>query len=141
MPRRRRVRYRKTRAGICILCGIDFPYLVCDHIIPLFEGGSDEDDNIRFICPNCHAIKTHAERKRWRPTPEQAARKKAALWTPEAIAHRELTNAERSRKISQAHLLPEARREKSERIKMRWEKERAKNPNAIRFSNLDDDDG
>lgn len=37
-----------------------------DHIIPLAEGGTDENDNIQAICAQCHDIKTHSEAKRGR---------------------------------------------------------------------------
>lgn len=29
-----------------------------DHIFPLEEGGSDEDDNVRCLCKPCHAVRT-----------------------------------------------------------------------------------
>lgn len=29
-----------------------------DHIIPLSEGGADDETNFQVLCPNCHATKT-----------------------------------------------------------------------------------
>lgn len=34
---------------------------VCDHIIPLAEGGSDRESNLQAICQQCDREKTHAE--------------------------------------------------------------------------------
>lgn len=40
-----------------------------DHIIPLAEGGKDEDENVQGLCAPCHDEKSRAEsaRGRWRP--------------------------------------------------------------------------
>lgn len=32
-----------------------------DHVIPLWGGGKDEDDNRQCLCPACHAAKTARE--------------------------------------------------------------------------------
>lgn len=37
---------------------------VCDHIIPLAEGGTDDDDNLQTICQECDKEKTAAEAAR-----------------------------------------------------------------------------
>ena len=29
-----------------------------DHIVPLTQGGSDEDSNIRCLCADCHQART-----------------------------------------------------------------------------------
>jgi 5-methylcytosine-specific restriction protein A len=34
---------------------------VVDHIQPLWDGGSDEDDNKQLLCVPCHDVKTRAE--------------------------------------------------------------------------------
>ena len=39
---------------------------VCDHIMPLFEGGTDDDDNLQTLCKACSDIKTTAESVRGR---------------------------------------------------------------------------
>ena len=33
----------------------------CDHIVPLWSGGSNEQSNLQAICANCHAGKTAKE--------------------------------------------------------------------------------
>lgn len=35
-----------------------------DHIIPLFEGGSNDDHNLQGLCYECHGIKTAEENLR-----------------------------------------------------------------------------
>lgn len=42
----------------CPCCGCRHPLLQKDHIVPKGEGGTDGPDNIWYICPNCHSIKT-----------------------------------------------------------------------------------
>ncbi len=32
-----------------------------DHIIPLWKGGADHQDNMQLLCPDCHSIKTFRE--------------------------------------------------------------------------------
>lgn len=39
---------------------------VCDHIVPLAEGGSDDDENLQTICQACDKVKTQAESMRGR---------------------------------------------------------------------------
>lgn len=39
---------------------------VLDHIVPKFEGGSDDDDNLQTICQACDKEKTHNESMRSR---------------------------------------------------------------------------
>jgi len=33
----------------------------CDHIVPIWDGGGNEDDNLQAICANCHAEKSCLE--------------------------------------------------------------------------------
>lgn len=35
-----------------------------DHIVPLQEGGSEDDSNVQALCKSCHDIKTHEESQR-----------------------------------------------------------------------------
>ena len=42
----------------CDAKGILTPSTVPDHIIPLSQGGSDDDGNIRCLCEPCHKIRT-----------------------------------------------------------------------------------
>lgn len=39
---------------------------VCDHIVPLAEGGTDGDSNLQTICQGCDKEKTQAESQRGR---------------------------------------------------------------------------
>lgn len=39
---------------------------VCDHIVPLSEGGGDDDDNLQTICQCCDKEKSAAEARRGR---------------------------------------------------------------------------
>jgi 5-methylcytosine-specific restriction protein A len=44
-----------------------------DHIVPLSQGGSDTEDNVRCLCRNCHAARTREQRLGGRtiiPVPE-----------------------------------------------------------------------
>jgi HNH endonuclease len=47
----------------CEICRIPYPELHTDHIIPKMLGGKDDPDNIQWICPNCHHLKSQAERR------------------------------------------------------------------------------
>lgn len=48
----------------CSYCGWNKG--VCDihHIIPKREGGTDEHDNLSYLCPNCHRLAGNGEIKR-----------------------------------------------------------------------------
>ncbi|GAB2913818.1 HNH endonuclease [Paralcaligenes ginsengisoli] len=35
-----------------------------DHIVPLFEGGADDESNTQGLCDDCHDVKSQAERLR-----------------------------------------------------------------------------
>jgi 5-methylcytosine-specific restriction protein A len=38
----------------------------CDHLVPVFDGGGEEIENLQAICAECHAIKTADEAARAR---------------------------------------------------------------------------
>ena len=67
-PRARRVteRVKKMVAGSqqwrCATCSEVLPSCFqVDHVTPLWKGGSNDADNLRALCPTCHATKTQAE--------------------------------------------------------------------------------
>ncbi len=55
-----------TRDGyICQMCrklvGNESPH--CDHIIPVSQGGTDDEDNLQTLCQPCHNRKTMEEER------------------------------------------------------------------------------
>lgn len=50
----------------CAICNEKFPeggsLFEVDHIHPLFLGGTNEQDNLQALCPNCHVLKARRER-------------------------------------------------------------------------------
>jgi 5-methylcytosine-specific restriction protein A len=68
-----------AREPLCRLCmqqGHTTLATIRDHIVPLAEGGTDDDENIQPICADCDDVKSKAERLRGRglalPTPAAA---------------------------------------------------------------------
>ena len=62
MNTRRRIMQRDGFA--CAGCGLIRMDHDCDHVIPLEQGGSNEDENLQLLCSGpdgCHAAKTKAE--------------------------------------------------------------------------------
>ncbi len=68
------------RAGACHYCGGDEDDLVVDHVIPVAQGGTDQDDNLVAACWPCNtekaallveewAARRIAAGKPWPPTP------------------------------------------------------------------------
>ena len=47
--------------GHCELCWLKSDDLDVDHIIPVFQGGSSEENNLRALCPLCHKRKSKGE--------------------------------------------------------------------------------
>jgi len=46
---------------LCRMCdekGFVTPGAEMDHIVPLFKGGSNDDDNLQMLCVECHLAKT-----------------------------------------------------------------------------------
>lgn len=57
-PRRPRA---KRPSGPCQKCGTVRRSLHREHIVPRWKGGSDEPDNIQWLCANCHEDKTRED--------------------------------------------------------------------------------
>ena len=56
-------------APLCVECerqGFISQAVELDHITPLFEGGSDQRDNLQGLCKACHKLKTQIESRRAR---------------------------------------------------------------------------
>lgn len=46
---------------LCRMCedaGLVTPGVEMDHIVPLFKGGTNDDDNLQMLCVECHRKKT-----------------------------------------------------------------------------------
>jgi 5-methylcytosine-specific restriction protein A len=53
-----------TKSPYCAMCGrlTDYPDgFQVDHIVPLFKGGLDEDENLQVLDHECHDKKTLAD--------------------------------------------------------------------------------
>lgn len=58
-----RIRYIKNRGGKCNRCGYDYIYILqIHHIIEKAKGGSDDENNLEILCPNCHILHHHLTR-------------------------------------------------------------------------------
>jgi 5-methylcytosine-specific restriction enzyme A len=63
-PQRRKIAQRQNwrcASTNCDLVG-ELEGYDLDHIIPLWKGGEDADDNLQALCPACHRRKTDLER-------------------------------------------------------------------------------
>jgi 5-methylcytosine-specific restriction protein A len=49
--------------GQCASCKERKDHLELDHKIPLWNGGTNDDDNLQILCYECHKEKTRAESK------------------------------------------------------------------------------
>ena len=63
---------REPLCRICMLAGRTTLATIRDHIVPLFEGGADDDANTQPICAACDQVKSKAERLRGRGLTAQA---------------------------------------------------------------------
>lgn len=49
---------------LCVMCderGAVTMGTELDHVVPVFRGGSNEDDNLQWLCTECHREKTAAD--------------------------------------------------------------------------------
>jgi 5-methylcytosine-specific restriction protein A len=63
MEIRARILRREPRCRICLDAGRLSVATEVDHVVPLEEEGSDEDQNLQGLCHDCHAEKTAAEQR------------------------------------------------------------------------------
>lgn len=42
---------------LCVICGTLRPHVDKDHIVPVYQGGSDGIDNLQPACPWCNSSK------------------------------------------------------------------------------------
>ena len=59
-----------TRNPLCVPCAAQGRVRVAtiaDHVVPLAQGGADDESNLQGICKACHRVKTQGEaaRGRW----------------------------------------------------------------------------
>ena len=54
-----REKIRKRDKGLCQVC--KRPGYIVDHVIPLWDGGGDEDSDKSLICAPCHDAKSELE--------------------------------------------------------------------------------
>jgi len=56
-----------TRQPFCVLCqaeGRTTLPTIRDHVVPLAEGGADDETNEQAVCQPCHDAKTQREARR-----------------------------------------------------------------------------
>jgi hypothetical protein len=82
--------------GNCAKCGMYRWSLDQDHIIPKSKGGTDDPSNIQYLCQNCHADKTHQDRKGIKASPE--TREKRSL-----LMKQKFEDPEYKEKIASVH--------------------------------------
>ena len=58
----KKIRKNKVnRDSRCEICGFDFyKVLQIHHVVPISLGGSNDNDNIICVCPNCHKMLHYA---------------------------------------------------------------------------------
>lgn len=61
---RRRLFARDPLCAMCKAAGRVTLATVRDHVVPLQEGGADEESNTQGLCAACHDQKSLAERQR-----------------------------------------------------------------------------
>lgn len=56
-----------ARRGVLVSVDLHGPnHGVCDHVVPLEEGGTDDEVNLQTLCQECAKAKTAAESRRGR---------------------------------------------------------------------------
>ena len=52
-----------THNPLCVMCEAHGYFNMADHIVPLFKGGDDNENNYQSLCVDCHRIKTKEDLK------------------------------------------------------------------------------
>jgi 5-methylcytosine-specific restriction protein A len=105
LPSRRRLGAKMLKLGICNVCG-HHRRLQRDHIVPKWQGGTDDPSNFQDICYDCHAEKTVREFA----SPEWAARCQAARDADPLSRSRFWNRKNRARQAHLARISNENRR-------------------------------
>ena len=55
----------KRDGGRCVRCGFEVGprAYICDHVLPLSDGGSSELGNLQTLCTACSKVKTRLDRR------------------------------------------------------------------------------
>ena len=69
MARRARLLSDSPLCRACTLAGRLRAATEVDHIVPLYRGGADDDDNLQPLCSDCHRAKSAADMGRLRRIP------------------------------------------------------------------------
>lgn len=62
--KRKRARINERDGGLCQECkrnGMIRAAKVCDHIVPRWQGGTEDDSNLEMLCQDCSNKKTSRE--------------------------------------------------------------------------------
>lgn len=92
----------------CAACGVLFPHLERDHILPRSKGGTNAPENIQLLCPNCHRLKTKEDLKGRKVSEEARARmsanNKGRKYPPRSPEYKaKLSSALKGRRFSLEH--------------------------------------
>jgi 5-methylcytosine-specific restriction endonuclease McrA len=55
----------KRDGGRCVVCGFEVSpkAFICDHVLPLSDGGTSELGNLQTLCSPCNKTKTRTDRR------------------------------------------------------------------------------
>ena len=67
-PKRSPLHTKAAAGGECSICGQTVRRLQVDHIHPRSQGGGDEPDNLRLLCPPCNMSKGGRTDAEWAQT-------------------------------------------------------------------------
>jgi 5-methylcytosine-specific restriction endonuclease McrA len=50
---------------VCSLCKTETDQIELDHIVPLWNGGTNDPDNLQLLCYDCHKAKSKSEQQEY----------------------------------------------------------------------------